>query len=385
MARHLTSGRRRAAYLLLALAVAATHLLLTERIAAIVADWGRAAALPERLRVAFVREIKPAPPPAAPPAPPPAPKPPKRRAAAPKPPAPAASQPDAPLADARQQAADTAAREAAPVVPDLPIGEVEPAAQADAAPAVSPASAAAAAPTVAQGSAAAASQPEWPSQWPASTRLSYTITGWYRGEVHGEAMVEWLREGTRYQVHLDVSIGPSLAPLMSRRMTSDGELTAAGLRPRRYDEETRVAFSQPRRVTLLFEPDAVVMPDGRRRERLPDVQDAASQFVHLVWLFTMQPQLLTPGNTIQVPLALPRSIDLWIYDVLAADELQLPFGALPVVHLKPRRVTRPRTDLVVETWFAPTLLYLPVRMRIHQDAETYLDLLIDRPPLQAAR
>jgi hypothetical protein len=43
--------------------------------------------------------------------------------------------------------------------------------------------------------------------------------------VHGEAQVEWLREGTRYQVHMDVSVGPSFAPLMSRRVSSEGEIT----------------------------------------------------------------------------------------------------------------------------------------------------------------
>ena len=33
---------------------------------------------------------------------------------------------------------------------------------------------------------------------------------------------------------------------------------------------------------------------------------------------------------------------------------------------------------------APTLQYLPVRIVIRQDAETYVDLLVDRLPQQAA-
>jgi hypothetical protein len=35
-------------------------------------------------------------------------------------------------------------------------------------------------------------------------------------------------------------------------------------------------------------------------------------------------------------------------------------------------------------WFAPTLQYLPVRIRIQQDAETFVDLMLDAAPLQAA-
>ncbi len=44
--------------------------------------------------------------------------------------------------------------------------------------------------------------------------------------------------GQRYQVHLDVTVGLPIAPLMTRRMSSDGELTPQGLAPRRYDEDT---------------------------------------------------------------------------------------------------------------------------------------------------
>ena len=35
-------------------------------------------------------------------------------------------------------------------------------------------------------------------------------------------------------------------------------------------------------------------------------------------------------------------------------------------------------------WLAPTLQYLPVRILIRQDAETHLDLVLKRAPLQAA-
>jgi hypothetical protein len=38
----------------------------------------------------------------------------------------------------------------------------------------------------------------------------------------------------------------------------------------------------------------------------------------------------------------------------------------------------------VQMWIAPSLQYLPVRIRIEQGADTWIDLLIDEPPLQAA-
>jgi hypothetical protein len=35
-------------------------------------------------------------------------------------------------------------------------------------------------------------------------------------------------------------------------------------------------------------------------------------------------------------------------------------------------------------WVAPSLQYLPVRIVIRQDAETFVDLLLERLPQQAA-
>ena len=365
-------SRRRLTWALLVLTVLVLHVAVTRWVADTTAGWGTAVRMPERLTVAFVREIRPAAPPAAAPAPPPR-KPPRkpRRRAAP-PPAVAASQVEPVTAEAPPLPSEAAAS-----APEPPLLAAAPPSEE---PVLTPPETPVA--PVADAASAPAPAVDWPSQWPASTRLSYTLTGWYRGEVHGSATVEWLRVGTRYQVHLDVAIGPSWAPLMSRRMSSDGELTADGLEPRFYEEETRVALASPRRSTIRFEPDAVLMPDGQRRQRTAGMQDAASQFVQLSWLFTTQPQRLAPGQTVEVPLALPRSVDRWVYDILAADELQAPFATLPVLHLKPRRVTRPGGDLVLEAWFAPTLLYLPVRILIRQDPDTFIDLLIDRPPLQ---
>jgi hypothetical protein len=253
-------------------------------------------------------------------------------------------------------------------------------------PADEPASSAAPAPVeAAASSASAAAQAGSPGfAWPASTRLSYVLTGNYQGEIHGTAQVEWVRSGKHYQVHMDVTVGLSFLPLMSRQMTSDGQLTPDGLAPQSYDEDSKVAGRERRRSTIRFEPDGIVLPNGRRRERWPGVQDAASQFVQMTYLFTLKPELLAAGNTIEIPLALPRNVDWWLYDVLGSEVLYTPFGAVDGVHLKPRRVARKGGDLTAEIWIAPSLAYLPARIRIQQDESTYIDLMIKRKPQLAA-
>ncbi|HRH89890.1 MAG TPA: DUF3108 domain-containing protein, partial [Rubrivivax sp.] len=221
-------------------------------------------------------------------------------------------------------------------------------------------------------------------EWPPSTRLSYRLSGNYRGEVVGGAQVEWVRVGTRYQVHLDVWVGAQAAPLVGRRMSSDGQLGEQGLRPQRYEEETRALFRELRRRTIVFDGDHVLLPNGRQLPRIDGMQDAASQFVQLTWLFTTQPQLLRVGQRIELPLALPTNVDRWSYEVVEQVALDTPVGPLPTFHLKPRRELRPNRELVADAWFAPTLQYLPVRLLIRQDEATYIDLMLERLPQQEA-
>ena len=203
---------------------------------------GAANSSPRRIEVSFVRELK------------------QQQPATLAPPLAAQRAPRAALAPAPAASA--------PLPEVLPVPELAqllpPARSTEVATAVAEAAPTAAAPAVpAASEAAAATTANVPAfEWPPSTRLSYQLTGYYRGAVEGQAQVEWLRNAGRYQVHLDVSLGPSFAPLMSRRMSSDGELTATGLRPRRYDELTRVAMRAPRTATIYFDDERVRLPAG---------------------------------------------------------------------------------------------------------------------------
>ncbi len=338
----------------LGLAVLVAHLWLAGRVLPPRLGEGAADTRPRRIEVAFVRELAPAAPPAAAAAPAP---PPQRRIAA-LAPGPAAS------------AALVEADALPPVAAMLPAPDPAPPLQISPPPLLLP--------------PAAVAPAAQSFEWPPSTRLSYRLTGWYRGAVEGQAQVEWLRAGTQYQVFMDLGIGPSFAPLMSRRVSSEGEITPEGLSPRRYDEVTHVILRDPRSLTIFLDAERVRLPGGQNLPRPPGLQDSASQFVQLTWLFTTRPALLQPGQSIELPLALPRVVEPWTYDVLGVETLATPAGPVDALHVKPRREPRPGVDLTAEIWVAPSLQYLPVRILIRQDAETYIDLLLDRLPEQAA-
>ena len=342
---------------LLTLGVACLHLWLVDSYLPSRLGEGAADSTPRRIEVSFVRELAQV-------APSPSTAPlraaPRGTEGRPPPAAAAASSPSAapselplpvPVPEIAPPPALSAALEALPAVPALPV--------------LPAASAAVATSNVA-------------FEWPPSTRLSYTLSGDFRGPVVGTATVEWLRAGSRYQVRMDVSAGL----LFSRRVSSEGEITPEGLQPRRYDEETKVVLRDARRQTIWLDGDRVRLPGGSEAPRPAGVQDSASQFVQMTWLFTTRPALLERGRTVDIPLALPRRVETWVYEVLETETLQTPAGPVEAVHVKPRREGKPN-ELTAEMWVAPSLQYLPVRLLIRQDAQTYIDLLIERLPQQA--
>ncbi len=215
------------------------------------------------------------------------------------------------------------------------------------------------------------------SVWPQTTRVRYSAKGYYQGDIYGDATVEWVRQGNRYQMHMDVSLGLGL---FSRKATSQGRIADQGVRPERYDEATKMPFRSTRRVTLVMGEDWVDLAQGQRTARLAGLQDTASQFVQLTYLFTTQPELTQAGQRIEFPLVFPRAVRAYAYQVQALEVVQTPFGALDALHVIPRRVEPKDRDLVAEAWFAPALGYLPVRIRIIQAEDVYIDLLIAARP-----
>ena len=83
------------------------------------------------------------------------------------------------------------------------------------------------------------------------------------------------------------------------------------------------------------------------------------------------------GRSVSFWMARPGAVDLWTYDVVARETLQLPeLGAIEAFHLKPRPIANPRGNITAEMWFAPSLQYLPVRIRVKMGDEAHLDLMV---------
>ena len=263
------------------------------------------------------------------------------------------------------QAPDTPASAASPAVAN---DQTTAAAVADASaapPATEPVAAASAAPAASSPSPGDA---PFLASWPSDTRLTYKLGGNYRGELHGSARVLWQREGTRYHTAVEMSAGL----LASLSFTSQGDITEGGLRPEVYEENVRGR----RRGVRLGED--VRLNNGDRIARPEAVQDTASQFVELGHRFSTGQVKLVPGAQVNFSMARPGGIDEWTYDVIGEETLHLPrLGPVPTLHLKPRPLSKPRGPISAEIWYAPSLQYLPVRIRITQGNDNYIDLMVD--------
>ncbi len=271
-------------------------------------------------------------------------------------------------APAAEESPDAAAQPLAAASEPTP-AEALARAPTEAASAASPVVAAAATPPPAPTGGSGAADLAHLESWPGDTRLTYRLSGHFRGDLHGNAAVLWQREGARYQsvVQLDVGF------LLNSRFSSQGEITPQGLRPDVYEEQTR-----GKRRGVRLEDDGVRLDNGDRVPRPQDVQDTASQFVELGHRFATGQVKLEPGNQVNFWLARPGGVDQWTYDVVGEETIQLPrLGAVRAVHLKPRPLAKPRGPITAEMWFAPSLQYLPVRIRLTSGPDTFVDLMVE--------
>lgn len=206
-------------------------------------------------------------------------------------------------------------------------------------------------------------------RWPPSTRLSYRLTGYYRGELSGDAAVAWQLDGASYQAQVAMTVGL----IVRMTLTSQGDITPTGLVPRQYEE----LLGNRRRAVRLAD-DTVTLANGQQLPRPAGVQDTASQFVALTQRFATGQTKLVAGESVKFSMARPGGVDAWDYRVVGPEQLFLPsLGEVTAWHLKPEPLVTPRGSIVAEMWFAPSLQYLPVRIRISFNEENHVDLLVN--------
>ena len=193
---------------------------------------------------------------------------------------------------------------------------------------------------------------------PASARLRYELTGVVRGlTYYAHGTLDWQHDGASYQLRMD--IGAFL--LGSRVQASEGEVSASGLRPRRFSD--RVHSER----TVTFDPAQGVIRFSEGADPVPwsaDAQDALSVFVQLGSLLLGSAPAYAVGETLELTAVGVYGPERWVFRVEPDEVLVLDGQA--VATRKVRRAATRDDEPSIELWFAPAWGGLPVRIRLTQ-------------------
>ena len=205
---------------------------------------------------------------------------------------------------------------------------------------------------------------------PESALLSYQVQGQVKGlNYWANAELAWQQDGQNYESRLSVSA----FLLGSRTQVSKGTLGPEGLMPTRFGDKSRselAAHFQRDKGIISFSANS---PDA---PLLKGAQDRLSVVIQISSLFAADPARFPLGTMLSFQTVSQREAEVWHFLVEKEELLQLPFGELNAIKLnrKPRR----EFDQQIELWFAPTLGYLPVRLRITNANGDVVDQLLSK-------
>lgn len=257
-----------------------------------------------------------------------------------------------------ESAINTAANEVPPPAPAASAALPEPVAS-------SPVTVAVAAPTPEPVAQAPLPAPAHAFTLPGSIRLKYNLEGLKDNlTYHARGEILWLHDGKTYDARMEISaflVGSTV-------FTSTGTITAEGLAPKRYARKFRTELAahfdyEKKRVTFSANtPDRVL---------LPGAQDQLSVMMQLAAMLAGEPARYPPGTSITLETIGQRDVETWVVTIEGEEKLSLPGGDIMTIKLS--RGARREFDQKTELWLAPSLGYLPARIKITDRNNDFVD------------
>ena len=207
-----------------------------------------------------------------------------------------------------------------------------------------------------------AASAQWPAEW--TYRLQARISGLRFGI---NARMEWAANQGQYQAKLRYSV-----PLLGHRtQTSHGLFTPSGLLPQAFVEstsrrETALDFDWTNNVVVRNqEPSAQPLQQG--------AQDSLSVFFETGLQLAQLPPHQTQPTQMTVHVVGVRRAENWTFEFIGKEKLDLPAGQFDTLHWQRPAANDDAKGVTADIWFAPSLGYLPVRIRLAQDNGDVLD------------
>ncbi len=208
-----------------------------------------------------------------------------------------------------------------------------------------------------------------PVQLPPSVRLTFEVSGEAKKfNYRANATLVWRRDGDHYEARQEIKA----FLLGSRSQSSAGLVTPAGLQPQRFVDQARNAQT----ASFDFAAGRATFSGGNAPAAIAaGAQDRLSVFIQLGALLAAAPERYPDGTRITLTTVGARNADRWAFSIEGTEMLDLPIGPTPALKLQrlPRRDARD-ADQKAELWLAPSLGFLPARIRITQGNGDYADL-----------
>jgi hypothetical protein len=201
---------------------------------------------------------------------------------------------------------------------------------------------------------------------PPSSLLRYDLTGQEKGlTYYASGELNWQHNDQAYALALSVKaflVG-------SRHWRSVGDITAAGLAPRRFSDSwrgERASHFDREKNRIVFSSNAPEVP------LIAGAQDQISLYVQLAAAMAGSPERFTPGSRLQIQTVTLRDALPWLLTFEQNETLSINGKSLKTV----KWVCQPRNrfDAKVEFWVAAQYHWLPVRIRITQVSGNFIDL-----------
>ena len=201
---------------------------------------------------------------------------------------------------------------------------------------------------------------------PPPSLLRYDLIGQEKGlTYYASGELSWQHNPQAYALALSVKaflVG-------SRHWRSVGDITAAGLAPRRFSDSwrgERAAHFDRDKNRIVFSSNAPEAP------LLAGAQDQISLYVQLAAAMNGSPERFAPGTRLQIQTITLRDALPWTLTLEQNEALTVEGQSV----MATKWVCQPRNrfDAKVEFWVTPQHHWLPVRIRITQVSGNYIDL-----------
>ena len=195
--------------------------------------------------------------------------------------------------------------------------------------------------------------------------------------------VRWQSTEDKFEIE-SVSQATGLTSLLVRGKlieTSTGNITPQGLAPVRYGEKRA---SRGERA-IHFQRDRNVVSFSNRQEEISlpaGVQDRLALRYQLGWLLQATPSLQQVGSVLEVPVATPSGVDRWRMVVQKHEILHTETGDFQALYLVREKRADRAYDQSLEVWIAPSVFWLPIRVRIVDATNRSLDAVLIKTQVQ---